>query len=169
MNLISEAGIVLTKRQDFEKMYTIKIRAPGDRIFTELGRFGDHDRGYFRPRFVDVRRISGKPNQEGSLIQYSVVPRFLSFNLRLEKSVNYNHLIYRVMNGFAEGGVLIFELETLSRGQCGLSIYVTFDFSAGKGPLGRLAQNIFRLLFPAFVHDVIWNHSLCQMKDCIES
>lgn len=169
MNLISEAGIVFPRRQDMEKMYTIKIRAPGDRIFTELGRFGDKDRGYFHPRFVDVRRVSGEPNQEGSLIQYRIVPRFLSFNLYLEKSVNHHYLIHRVMDGFAKGGVLIFEIETLGRGQCGLSIYVTFDFSVGTGPFSRLNQKIFRLLFPAFLHDVIWNHSLCQMKDCVES
>jgi flavin-dependent dehydrogenase len=168
VQLVAETGIELPRRQDFERMYTIKIRAPAERIFTELGRFGDEDRSYFHPRFVEVRRVRGEPNREGSLIQYSVTPRLMTFSLMLENSATDRHLIYRVVDGFARGGIMVFEIEALSRGQCGLSIYVTFDFPAGSGLLSRLVLNGFRLLFPAFVHDVIWNHSLCELKDCVE-
>jgi len=28
---------------------------------------------------------------------------------------------------------------------------------------------LFRALFPSFVHDVLWNHSLCQLKDIVEA
>lgn len=168
MRLAYGTRIELPRRQDFERMYTIKIRAPADRIFAELGRFGDEDRGYFRPRFVDVGRVEGKPNREGSLIRYTVTPGFMTFNLKLENSAKDRHLIYKVMDGFARGGVMVFEIEPLGRGQCGLSIYVTFDFATGSGPLSRLTLNVFRLLFPAFAHDVVWNHSLCELKDCIE-
>jgi hypothetical protein len=92
----------------------------------------------------------------------------MTFNLKLENSAKDRHLIYKVMDGFARGGVMVFEIEALDRGQCGLSIYVTFDFPTGSGPLSRLALNVFRLLFPAFAHDVVWNHSLCELKDCVE-
>ena len=169
MRLTYGTRIELPQRQDFERMYTIKIRAPADRIFAELGRFGDEDRGYFRPRFVDVARVRGEPNREGSLIRYNVTPGLMTFDLMLENSVKDRHLIYRVMDGFARGGVMVFEIEALGRGQCDLSIYVTFDFATGSGPLSRLALSVFRLLFPAFAHDVVWNHSLCELKDCVES
>jgi len=169
MHLISDAGIELPTRRDIERMYTIKIRAPGDVIFRRLGRFGDEDRGYFRPRFLEVRRIQGEPNQEGSIIRYRVTPGILSFNLLLERSTEHRHLIYRVMDGFAQGGVLIFEIEALDRGQCGLSIYVAFDLPNGSRLLSISAFKVFRLFFPAFIHDVVWNHSLCELKDCVEN
>jgi len=168
-NLISDSGTDFPQRQEFERMYTIKLRAPPDRIFTELGRFGDNDRAYFRPRFVEVRRIRGKPNRKGSLIRYDVTPRFMTFNLILEHTDSGRHLVYRVLDGFARGGVMVFEIETLGRGQCGLSIYVTFDFPRGSRPLSRPFFGALRLLFPAFLHDVIWNHSLCELKHCVES
>jgi hypothetical protein len=168
MSLITNSRTDSSRHQDFERMYTIKLRAPADRIFTELGRFGDEDRAYFRPRFVEVRRIRGEPNREGSLIRYKVTPRLLTFNLMLEHSEPGRHLVYRVLDGFARGGVMVFEVEALGRGQCGLSIYVTFDFPTGSGPLSRPLFSVLRLAFPAFVHDVIWNHSLCELKDCVE-
>ena len=167
--LISGIRAEFPWRQDFERMYTIKLRAPADRIFRELGRFGDEDRAYFRPRFVDVRRIRGEANGEGSLIRYDVTPPILTFDLMLEHSNPGRHLVYRVLDGFARDGLMVFEIEALGRGQCGLSIYVTFDFPTGPGPLRRLFFGVFRLLFPAFVHDVIWNHSLCEFKDRVES
>ena len=169
MSLISSTRTEFPRRQDFERIYTIKLRAPADRIFTELGRFGDEDRAYFRPRFVEVRRIRGEANREGSQIRYDLTLRFMTFNLMLEHSEPGRHLVYRVLDGFARGGVMVFEIETLGRGQCGLSIYVTFDFPTGSGLLSRPLFGVLRLLFPAFVHDVIWNHSLCELKDCVES
>lgn len=39
-----------------------------------------------------------------------------------------------------------------------LSIFVGFNFS--RQPIKHL--------FPAFIHDVLWNYSLCQLKDVIE-
>jgi hypothetical protein len=151
MSLISSTRTEFPLRQDFERMYTIKVRAPADRIFMELGRFGDEE------------------NREGSLIRYNVTPRFLAFDLRLEHGEPGHHLVYRVLDGFARGGVMVFEIEAIGPGQCGLSIYVTFDFPTGSGPLSRPLFGALRLLFPAFAHDVIWNHSLCELKDCVES
>ena len=76
--------------------------------------------------------------------------------------------VYRVMDGYAKGGVLIFEIEKLTEEVCALSIYVAFDFARGNG-FSRPLWWLFRRLFPAYVHDVIWNHSLCQLKDIVEA
>jgi flavin-dependent dehydrogenase len=149
---------------DFERMYTIRISAPGEKIFKELGKFGDKDRKYFKPRFIDVRRISGEANQPGSIIRYNICPKLLSFSLRLLKAIPGEHISYEIMDGIGRGGILFFEIDVLKKGnevidgEYMLSIYVGFNFS----------KRILKRLFPAFMHDVVWNYSLCQLKDVIE-
>jgi 2-polyprenyl-6-methoxyphenol hydroxylase-like FAD-dependent oxidoreductase len=153
---------------EFERMYTIKIRAPRSRVFDQLGRFGEPDRAYLHPRGVRIHRVAGAPNTPGCTIEYCVaLPRF-SFRLVLEQVINEHMAVYRVQNGFARGGVLIFELEKLGPDTCGLSIYVAFNFQRGASRLTHPMWWLVRRLFPAFVHDVIWNHSLCQLKDQVE-
>ncbi len=52
---------------------------------------------------------------------------------------------------------------------CVLSIYVAFDFPKGKSFLERLGWRLFRLIFPAYIHDVLWNHAMCELKHSVES
>jgi hypothetical protein len=89
--------------------------------------------------------------------------------LILEQIVGGHLAVYRVKDGFARGGVLIFEIEKLSEEVCALSIYVAFNFVRGRTWVTRPFWRLFRLLFPAFIHDVLWNHSLCQLKDIVET
>ena len=49
-----------------------------------------------------------------------------------------------------------------------MTIYVAFNFPRRKNPFKRLAWYLFRLAFPGFVHDVLWNHSLCKLKHLVE-
>lgn len=154
---------------EFESMYTIRIRAPRAHVFEELGRFGEPDRKYLHPRWVHIRRAAGTPNQPGCSIKYAVVLPQLSFRLALEHVVPDQLAVYRVQNGFARGGVLIFEIEGHRPDACDLSIYVAFNFRRGRRPLSRPVWWLVKRLFPAFVHDVIWNHSLCQLKDNVEA
>ena len=149
---------------DFERMYSIRISAPKEKIFNELGKLGNKDRKYFKPRFMDVRRISGEANQPGSIIRYNIYLSLLSFSLRLLKAIPDEHLSYEIMDGFGRGGILLFEINALRKGnevihgEYMLSIYVGFNFH----------KKLFKHLFPSFAHDVIWNHSLCQFKNVIE-
>ncbi len=166
--LIHEAGVSVPRQLEFERMYTIKIRASQSAILDELGRFGEPDRGYFKPRWVQVRRISGIPHEPGCVIRYEILNHNLSFSLEFEQLMGGHMAVYRVMDGYAKGGVLIFEIEKLTEDVCALSIYVAFDFARGNG-FSRPLWWLFRHLFPAYVHDVIWNHSLCQLKDIVEA
>jgi hypothetical protein len=103
------------------------------------------------------------------VIRYEVLcPRF-AFSLRLEQIVGGHLLVYRVQDGFAKGGVLIFEIEKQDEETCALSIYVAFNFARGLTWAVRPFWWLVRRLFPAFVHDVLWNHSLCQLKDLVEA
>lgn len=149
---------------EFERMYSIRISAPREKIFIELGKFGDKDREYFKSRFIDVRRISGEANQPGSIIRYNIYPNLLSFSLRLLKVIPGEHISYEIMDGFGRGGILLFDIDALKKGyevidgEYMLSIYVGFNFP----------KQLLKHVFPAFMHDVLWNYSLCQLKDVIE-
>ncbi|MHB8520333.1 MAG: hypothetical protein ACYDH9_06210 [Limisphaerales bacterium] len=167
--LIAESHIAVPEKLEFERMYTIKIQAPAARILEQLGRFGETDRGYLRPRWVRIRRLAGLPNEPGCVIQYEVLGRRLCFSLVLEQVVGNHLAVYRVSDGFARGGALIFEIEKFAEGICTLSIYVAFNFTRGRTWATRPFWRLFRLLFPAFVHDVLWNHSLCKLKDLVEA
>jgi len=152
----------------FESMYSITIKSEPDKIFRYLGAFGEKNRGYFKPRWLKVERISGSPNEPGSLIRYKTPFRFLDFQVMLESRVEDKTLVYGVRDGFAEGGILIFDIEKAKPGVFVLSIYVAFEFARGKRRTEKIFWFLFRHFFPGFVHDVLWNHSLCQLKDIIE-
>lgn len=156
-------------KPEFSRMYSIRIKAAGARILRELGRFGDGKAGFFSPRHVVVRRISGAPNELDSTVVYDVSPRFLSFRMALEKIVGTDVLMYRVLNGFAKDGIFVFGIEPVGEDSCSLTIYVAFDFAKGTNALQRPFWRLFKLLFPGFVHDVIWNHALCRLKHLVET
>lgn len=166
--LLAEAGMALPSVLEFERMYTVRIFASADRVMEQLGRFGEADRRYFRPRWVRVERVAGRPNQPGCVIRYFIGSRHLSFGLVLERQEGSHVSIYRVVDGFARGGVLIFDIEQGRQNTSDLSIYVAFAFARGRRWLTRPFWWGLRCLFPAFVHDVLWNHSLCTLKDVAE-
>jgi flavin-dependent dehydrogenase len=167
--LIADAHVAVPGRLEFERMYTIKIAGSGPEILKETGRFGEADRGYLRPRWLEVRRTAGEPNQPGCVVTYIVAGGLLSFSLKLETLMGDHMAVYRVQNGFARGGILIFETEKHTGQLCPLSIYVAFNFQRGSNVATNIFWWCFRRLFPAFMHDVLWNHSLCQFKDTLES
>jgi hypothetical protein len=157
------------QRPEFESMYSIKIRGTQEAILRQLGKFGDQDRQFFRPRWIKVQRTAGQPNEVGSVVRYGLPLRWLAFSIYLERNLEERYLIYRVRDGFAKGGVLVFVISPVRKGLNLLSIYVGFSFPRPKNPLKRVAWRAFKFAFPGFVHDVIWNHSLCKLKDLVEN
>jgi flavin-dependent dehydrogenase len=159
----------LVRPLEYERMYAIRIKGDRKNILDQLGKFGDGDRGYFRPRILRVHRVQGGANETGSVISYEMPFRFLSFRIVLERIVEETFVLYRVQDGFAQGGVLVFKIDDRAEGTLLLSIFVAFDFVRGDSIPTKLARRAFRLLFPGFVHDVLWNHSLCELRDIVES
>jgi len=157
------------QRPEFESMYSIKIRGTQEAILCQLGKFGDSDRQFFRPRAIEVHRTAGRPNEVGSVVSYGLPLRWLSFSIVLERNLEERCLIYRVKNGFAGGGVLVFMISPEQERSYVLSIYVGFSFPRSTNPLKRVAWLVFKLTFPGFVHDVVWNHSLCKLKELVEN
>jgi hypothetical protein len=113
--------------------------------------------------------MSGAANELGSTVLYDVSPRCLSFRMALEKIAGAHLLMYRVQDGFARDGIFVFDSDSIGEDACTLSIYVAFDFPRGANALQRSFWRLFGLLFPGFVHDVIWNHSLCRLKHLVEA
>jgi len=157
-----------SRSPQFEKLYSIRIRSTETKIWDQLGKFGSEDQEYFTPRLIKVRKTSGEPNRVGSTIRYDVFLPHLSFSMVLEKAVSERYLIYRVQEGFAKGGIFVFDIDRQDSGFCLLSIYVAFDFPRGRGLLKNVVWHLFKLCFPAFPHDVAWNHALCKLKDVVE-
>jgi hypothetical protein len=153
---------------EFECIYTVHMRAPIDRVWELLAEFGEESRPYLNPRWVKIRRSRGEPLRPGSVIHYTVFGGLISFSIKQRPRHHPNLLAYRVRDGFAHGGDFVFEVLPLPTGDCELTIYLAFDYARGRSIAGRIYYFLFRKLFPEFVHDVLWNHALCELRERAE-
>lgn len=165
--LLQRPGGFGSERPQFERTYTIVIRCDEGALFRHLGRLGEADRRWLRPWWVSIRRVRGSPNEPGCLIEYRIFGGLLRFRIELEQVLADRLLVYRVIGGFPHGGVFAFMVEPGPSSS--LSIYLGFDYARGKSFLSRPLWRLFRLLFPEIVHDVVWNHALCQLKGVAEA
>jgi hypothetical protein len=78
-------------------------------------------------------------------------------------------LLYRALDGFPRDGILAFDVAGDGPARSLLTIYLAFDFPKPRNPFKRVAWWLFRLTFPGFVHDVLWNHALCKLKYLVET
>jgi hypothetical protein len=166
--LSSSLEMELCATPGFERMYAIKIRGSEQEIMDELARFGHPDARFLDLRFVEVRRIQGESNQVGSVILYRAPLAGFSAELRLTKRVGLETLLYQLDGRLADRGKLIFNVAPTKDGNSKLSIYAAFDYKKGHGFADRVLWGVARVLFPGFVHDVVWNHALCTIKEEVE-
>lgn len=164
--LASSLGMQLGEAPGFERMYVIKIRGSAEEIMEELVRFGQPGVPFLNLCFIEVRHIRGVPNQTGSVIRYRIAG--LGAELRLTRRIGCATLLYELDERFANGGKLIFNVAPAKDGNSRLSIYAAFDYKRGHGLAGRALWAGARALFPEFVHDVVWNHALCTIKEDVE-
>jgi len=149
-------------------MYVIKVRGSEEEIMEELAKFGQPNARFLNLRFVEVRRIQGVPNQVGSVIRYRIPRVGLAAELRLTKRVAFETLLYQLDERLADHGKLIFNIAPTKDGNLKLSIYAAFDYKKGDGVAGRVLWEGARVLFPGFVHDIVWNYALCTIKEEVE-
>jgi flavin-dependent dehydrogenase len=165
--IAASLGHELGAEPDFERMYAIKIRGSVKEIIDQLGQFGEPSAGYLKLRFVDVRRRSGNANEVGSVVRYRARLTSWYVDLRLQQ-LGPDALLYEVSETLARQGKLIFHVAPTSDGNSRLAVYAAFDFKTGKNVVSRPLWRCGRALFPGFVHDVVWNHALCRIKDDVE-
>jgi hypothetical protein len=166
--LASSLGKELGESPDFERMYVIKIRGSEEEIVEELAKFGQPNARFVNLRFVDVRQMHGVPNQVGSVIRYKIHFVGLGSEMQLTHRVGFETLLYQVDERLVNHGKLIFNVAPARDGNRKLCIYTAFDYKKGEGLAGRVIWESARLLFPGFVHDVVWNHAPCTIKEEIE-
>jgi hypothetical protein len=166
--LDASLGTELDEAPDFERMYAIKIRASEEETMQELAKFGQPQARFLKLRWVEVRQIQGAPNQVGSVIRYRIPILGLGTELRLANSVGFETLLYQLDDRLADRGKLIFNAAPAKDGNTRLSVYAAFDYKKGKGFVSRVLWRGVRALFPEFLHDVVWNHALCTIKEEVE-
>jgi hypothetical protein len=88
--------------------------------------------------------------------------------MRLTKKVDCETLFYEVDKRLVEHGRLVFNVAPTKDGNRRLAIYTSFDYKRGKGLASKGLWRIARWLFPEFVHDIVWNHALCSIKEEVE-
>jgi hypothetical protein len=164
----SGLGVELDGAPDFERMYSIKIRGSEEEIMEELAKFGQPDARFLKLRFIDLRNIQGKPNQVGSVIHYRVPFLRLGAELRLARRVGLESLLYEADERLVDHGKLIFNVAPTREGNSRLSVYAAFCYKKGRGLASRMMWKSARLLFPEFVHDAVWNHAMCTIKEDVE-
>ncbi len=168
LGMASSLEMELGGSPEFERMYVIKIRGSEEEIMQELASFGKPDASFVNLRFLEVRQIQGEPNQVGSAIRYRIPLAGLCAGMRLAKRIGNETLMYQVSEELVENGRLIFNLAPTKDRNVKLSIYTGFDYKRGKNYVSRIAWRIVKLLFPGFMHDVVWNHALCTIKEEVE-
>jgi flavin-dependent dehydrogenase len=166
--IAASLGTPVWQSPAFERMYVIKIRGSGQEIIEELGRFGEPGSPFLNLRFVEVRRIHGNPNETGSVIRYRVPVLGLGIELRLAEKISNETLVYRTDRRLIEDGRLIFHIASTKDGNRRLAIYAAFDYRTGRNLLTRPLWFAAKTVFPGFVHDVVWNHALCAIKESVE-
>ena len=166
--LASSLGEELRGSPEFERMYTIKIRGSEEEIMEELAEFGRPAARFANLRFVNVRQIHGAPNQVGSVIRYRIPFVGLSSEMQLTKRVGFETLLYQVDERLVDHGKLIFNVAPTEGGNHRLAIFTSFEYKKGGGLASRSLWKIVRVFFPEFVHDVVWNHALCTIKEEVE-
>jgi flavin-dependent dehydrogenase len=167
-DLASSLGEELAKSRDFERMYAIKTRGCEQEIADELAKFGQPNARFANLRFLDVRQSQGIPNQVGSVIRYRIRFVRLGAEIQLTKRVGSETLLYEGDDHLVDRGKIIFNVAPTRDGNLRLSIYAAFDYKKGKTLPGRVIWKSARLLFPGFVHDIVWNHALCTIKEEVE-
>ena len=88
--------------------------------------------------------------------------------MKLTRVVPDEVLYYEVSEKYADRGRLIFEIKPTEDGNNRLVIYTSFDYKKGKMAVSKIFWWLVRLFFPAFIHDVVWNHALCSIKEDAE-
>ena len=102
------------------------------------------------------------------MIRYSIPFFGLSSEMQLTKRVGFETLLYQVDERLVTNGKLIFNVAPTKDGNRRLAVYTSFQYKKGKGGVNQLLWEGVRLLFPEFVHDIVWNHALCTIKEDVE-
>ena len=164
-DLARSLGAEFGDSPDFERMYAIKIRGSTEEIIEELAKLGTPHAKFVNLRFLRVRQTAGVPNEAGSVIQYRLPLFGRVAEARLTQRVGLETLHYEADGWLVNHARLIFNVVPTKDGNRRLAVYGSFDYKQGRGFWSGVIWKLARWTFPEFVHDVVWNHALCTIKE----
>ena len=165
--LAAYMGCPVPVRLDFASIHAISIAAPAATVFAELGTFGNLECRFFRLNLIWIEHVRGRPNETGAEIRYRLDCTPLRVSLRLGQVIPNHLLVYDADEKLARDGRLV--LAIFPEGErCHLVVYSVFNFKRGQGLVSRSFWGLFRGLFPRWLHDVVWTHAMCCLKDDLE-
>ncbi|WP_238946968.1 NAD(P)/FAD-dependent oxidoreductase [Seongchinamella unica] len=162
------AALPTIQSRDRVYLYGIDVKRPPLKLLKVLHQFGEPGRPFLTPRMVNIRRREGCFADEDVIIDYRIFGGLIQFEIDQISTGDPHTIHFRVLGGFAHDGDFIFSVEPASSVYSRLSVLLSFNYPKGNNPLGSLFWRLFALLFPQSIHEIIWNHALCEIKQATE-
>jgi hypothetical protein len=149
-------------------LYGIDIKQGPETMLKLLHTLGEPGRPFLTPRMVIIQRRHGSFANEDVIIDYRIFGDLIRFSICQIPTCDSHHIHFKVHGGFADDGDFIFSVDQTARGHSRLSVLLSFDYPAGSNPVEVIFWKMFAMLFPQSIHEIIWNHALCELKQVAE-
>lgn len=166
LEMIAKIPTIPERRRVY--LYGIDIKRKIDKILQVLHQFGERERPFLNPRMVSIRRREGSFANEDIVVDYRILGGLIRFSVVQIPSGDPSTIHMKVKGGFADGGDFLFNIGDSARNQSRLSVLLSFDYPKGGSPIEAVYWQLFAWLFPQSIHEIIWNHALCELKQAIE-
>jgi hypothetical protein len=149
-------------------LYGIDIKRGSGELLKVLHQFGEPSRPFLTPRMVNIQLREGSFANENAVIGYQMFGKLIHFSVVQSATGDPHTIHFRVHGGFANDGDFVFSVEQASQGYSRLSVLLSFDYPEGNSLIEVMFWKLFAFLFPQSVHEIIWNHALCEIKQAVE-
>ena len=149
-------------------LYAIDVRREPHKLLKVLHQFGEANRPFLTPRMVNIQRTKGSFANEDAVVDYRIFGGLIRFAIAQIPSGDPQTIHFKVQGGFANDGDFLFSVDPASSGRSRLSVLLSFDYPVGSNPVEVLFWQLFARLFPQSIHEIIWNHALCELKQATE-
>jgi flavin-dependent dehydrogenase len=149
-------------------LYVIDVKRGPNKLLKVLYQFGEPNRPFLTPRMVNIQRREGSFDNENAIIDFRMFGGLIQFAIVQIPSGSPDTLHFKVKGGFADSGDFLFSVDPISKGNSRLSVLLSFDYPTGSNPMEFIFWKLFALLFPSSIHEIIWNHALCELKQATE-
>lgn len=149
-------------------LYGIDVKRAPDKLLKVLHQFGEENRLFLTPRLLEIRRRRGSFFDEDAVIDYRIFGGLIRFTIVQIPSGDPQIIHFKVSGGFSHDGDFLFIVENTGEEHSRLSVLLSFNYPTGKKPMEIVFWKLFSVLFPQSIHEIIWNHALCELKQAAE-
>ncbi len=166
LEMLAELPAIPARRRIY--LYGIDVKRGPNKLLKVLHQFGEENRSFLTPRMVDIRRRQGAFLDEDVVIDYRIFGGLIRFSIAQIASGDPHIIHLKVRGGFSHDGDFLFKVENSGEEHSRLSVLLSFDYPTGGNPVEAVFWKLFSLLFPQSIHEIIWNHALCELKQAAE-